>query len=1107
MKRINLNFPVMGILNNPQTEWNQMRKAARGNIRTAFRDLNVDWKKYNTKDYLFTHDSIVCSVETESNGYHITKPCEELVNANGNAWKNEVLLHCFRTFIGGDNFCFPGGTRVLMSDGTYKNIEDVKIGDKVINAKGEIDTVVNTFCHSYTGKTITLKNPNILSKELTCTGNHPFYVYQDRGTSAVSGKPIKPQRKKERPVYDDVGLSSGERNGDLKESRWGHPKYLNASDLNEERNLLIYPVSDCVVENSEINENRAFLIGWFLAEGSYVNTDKGIAFSLSKDEKDIAEKICKLLEIEFPEKCLRGICNAKDKDAFVANADMKHAKFTVYKNPKFDKDSYIVIHYFSSSANAFFRKWCNEYSWAKCLPEEAMYLPLELQKTMLLQYIAGDGCYTLKSRGASVSSKSQKLIQQMRFIAIRLGVFPVYRETGVLSRYSESMLKDGYPVFIDPNTGKLSRPGYMLTFNCDDWNKLSGGDKPKHSSFSTKFENNFVFRFTKEEKDVEELIVYNFETEKDHSYIAEGVAVHNCEHIQIPALSKGKILDAIIRPVVHHSKYGDANIYMCFDERTKVVCGNGEWKDIGDLREGDYVYNGDGELTQVESVVKNKKSNLRKISVGGVAEQIICTNDHPFLVYDKKENKTNWVEAKDLSNDMWLIQPFVKIENGTNHLDKDFAWLLGFYLAEGSLFKCNKNKETYSCTQFTTNVSELKLVLEKIKKVQELLGEYEETIVIKNRWKKEIKMTRKHSGHYDYKIKGNGANIRFYYPSFANMCFNICGKGSSTKKINFDFFNMFDFETKMNFLAGYFDGDGNIRKQRLSVKSTSNTIIQQLSVILSSLQIPYKMYGSWWNKPYDKAMSIELTSHGLDKINKFMQIKKYQFNEIKIGKNNRKVDICNCGILRKIVKIEGLNDERTVVDIKVKDGRSFLVNGIIVHNCDILVATDRRHQELVSRIESGKLNTLSMGAVCEVCQCSICGKLIKDDDKNCEHLENYLGSYYKCDDGKKRIVAELCGALDENGNYIENSCNFIEASWVEHPAFEGAVVNAFIETEEEKIAREKSQKELEDLFNGSLFERLRVADTDSKIALNILKDYKKAEKYLEIARKIAKDNM
>ena len=175
-----------------------------------------------------------------------------------------------------------------------------------------------------------------------------------------------------------------------------------------------------------------------------------------------------------------------------------------------------------------------------------------------------------------------------------------------------------------------------------------------------------------------------------------------------------------------------------------------------------------------------------------------------------------------------------------------------------------------------------------------------------------------------------------------------------------------------------------------------------------------------------------------------------------------------------------------------------------IYIVDILVATDRKHKTLIERIESGQLKTLSMGCLAEQTQCSICGKIIGDDDKNCEHLDNYIGSYYKCEDGKKRIVAELCGALDENGNYIENSCKFIEASWVEHPAFDGAVVNYFVETEEERIARENSQKELEELFNGDIFERLKVADTDSKIALKIAKDYKKTIKYLEIAKRISK---
>lgn len=56
-----------------------------------------------------------------------------------------------------------------------------------------------------------------------------------------------------------------------------------------------------------------------------------------------------------------------------------------------------------------------------------------------------------------------------------------------------------------------------------------------------------------------------------------------------------------------------------------------------------------------------------------------------------------------------------------------------------------------------------------------------------------------------------------------------------------------------------------------------------------------------------------------------------------------------------------------------------------------------------------------------------------------------------------------------------------------------------------RIAMESSKEELDKLFSGNLFDRLKVADTDSKIALNILKDYKKAYRYLGIARKIAEE--
>lgn len=40
------------------------------------------------------------------------------------------------------NNCFPSGTKVTMADGSVANIEDVKVGDKVMNSDGESGTVV-----------------------------------------------------------------------------------------------------------------------------------------------------------------------------------------------------------------------------------------------------------------------------------------------------------------------------------------------------------------------------------------------------------------------------------------------------------------------------------------------------------------------------------------------------------------------------------------------------------------------------------------------------------------------------------------------------------------------------------------------------------------------------------------------------------------------------------------------------------------------------------------------------------------------------------------------------------------------------------------------------
>ena len=186
---------------------------------------------------------------------------------------------------------------------------------------------------------------------------------------------------------------------------------------------------------------------------------------------------------------------------------------------------------------------------------------------------------------------------------------------------------------------------------------------------------------------------------------------------------------------------------------------------------------------------------------------------------------------------------------------------------------------------------------------------------------------------------------------------------------------------------------------------------------------------------------------------------------------------------------------------------------------DILVATDRRHADIVSRVESGELNSLSMGCCVATTTCSKCGKVIKEGENNCKCLDKHLLEYFVDENGVKRIIAELCGSLeyDENGkpkkdaqgNFIAdpNSVEFIEASWVENPAFKGAVVNYQIE-DMRKVA--SNILELPDLRDINFFDnihKLRVADkfgmATIKLVMEEMKKMKNNEMYKRIAKRIS----
>ena len=176
--------------------------------------------------------------------------------------------------------------------------------------------------------------------------------------------------------------------------------------------------------------------------------------------------------------------------------------------------------------------------------------------------------------------------------------------------------------------------------------------------------------------------------------------------------------------------------------------------------------------------------------------------------------------------------------------------------------------------------------------------------------------------------------------------------------------------------------------------------------------------------------------------------------------------------------------------------------------CDILIATNRKHKDIVDRILKGQLTTLSMGCQCEYVQCSYCGKIFKDDEQECEHLQRHIGQFLDRD-GRKVIVSELIGALDKDGKYIQNSCQFIEASWVQNPAFQGAILNYFLYQDD--INKNQQAKKIasqgftfNNFFDSTKIANLRVADKYSGIAVQLMKQQMKQEQYLDIAKSIYK---
>lgn len=145
------------------------------------------------------------------------------------------------------------------------------------------------------------------------------------------------------------------------------------------------------------------------------------------------------------------------------------------------------------------------------------------------------------------------------------------------------------------------------------------------------------------------------------------------------------------------------------------------------------------------------------------------------------------------------------------------------------------------------------------------------------------------------------------------------------------------------------------------------------------------------------------------------------------------------------IQVEELSKGR-IIDAVLRDiGDSLYV--------DILVATDRKHKDLVDQIVSGQMNAMSMGCSVDFTICTKCGHVAADETEMCAHVKYEKGNVFFDEKGNKHRVAELCGHGDVGGN---GGVTFIEASWVATPAFPGAVARNTLEIPSAEMAKSAS---------------------------------------------------
>ena len=203
--------------------------------------------------------------------------------------------------------CHIAGTRVLMANGSYKNIEDVRIGDRVINMEGNPVSVVNSWC---TGNRKVRKVRHVGFYEPTyATGDHQYFVGNLNSTSkeSIASAGFAKLLTRETRTTPKLNKKQWRALEELDLDVFLAPRSLNLEVKDSLTfNLKEFAISKKAVESYDVevaeSYNLGYIFGTFLGDGTsrvLPNKSGAVHWSFGLHEVEIANKLVSAIKDVF----------------------------------------------------------------------------------------------------------------------------------------------------------------------------------------------------------------------------------------------------------------------------------------------------------------------------------------------------------------------------------------------------------------------------------------------------------------------------------------------------------------------------------------------------------------------------------------------------------------------------------------------------------------------------------------------------------------------------------------------------------------------------------------------------------------------------------------